>query len=165
MVDPKEFREIPLNTFEQTKCSPPEPDPSWRGIAIRGPRRVGFKRGVRVAEARAFAVIPICGLYRLDVLFPVGEDAIELFAEDRRTGRVYSGTVVETDSSPAEPHPGRPPLRKEDVEGMATGRYFNPNLADFVRLPAEPAIYDVHVEIRDTRSNVVMVEIIEGEIE
>ncbi len=164
MMEPKVFLEVPLNTFERTNCSPPEPDPSWRGVVIQAPRRVSFKRGVRVGETKAFAAIPICGLYVLDVPFPVVEDVVQLVAQDKKTGKIYSGPIVELDPSPEAPHPGRPPLRKEDVEGLATGRYFNPNLADFVKLPEAPAVYEVYAEVRGIRSNLVTIEIVEGEL-
>jgi hypothetical protein len=60
------------------------------------------------------------------------------------------------------PPPEGPPLRKEDVKGLASGGYFNPNLADFAGLPEEPGTYDVYAQVRDQRSNVVMIEILEG---
>jgi len=163
MMDPKLFLGVPLNTFERTQCTPPQPDISWRGVVIRAPLKVSFKRGIHIGRTKAFAAIPICGLYVLDVLWPLAEDVVLLVARDIRRGKIYSGAIVNIDPSPEKPPPERPPLRKEDVEGMATGRYFNPNLADFVKLPQEPGIYEVYAEVRGNRSNVVTIEIVEGE--
>jgi hypothetical protein len=42
-----------------------------------------------------------------------------------------------------------------------TIKYFNPNLADFVKLPHESAQYDVHIEYRDYKSNVVAITLVE----
>ena len=161
MMDPTHFLGVPLNTFERTQCTPPEPDPSWRGVVIQAPRRVSFKRGARIGESKAFAAIPICGLYVLAVSWPLEEDAILLVAKDIRTERSFSGPIVRLNPGPEAPHPGRPPLRKEDVARLASGRYFNPNLADFVKLPEEPGIYQVYAEVRGHRSNVVTIEIVE----
>lgn len=163
MMDPKLFLGVPLNTFERTQCTPPEPDLSWRGVVIQAPRKVSFKRGARIGETKSFAAIPICGLYVLAVSWPLEEDVILLVARDIRTEKIYSGPIVNLNPRPEAPHPGRPPLRKEDVEGMATGRHFNPNLADFVKLPEEPGIFQVYAEVRGNRSNVVTIEIVEGE--
>lgn len=162
MTDPQVFQEVQLNTFSRSRCSPPEPDPRWRGVAIQAPRRVSFQRGIRVGPSRAFAAIPICGVYMLDVPYPPVEDVIQLVAVDKRTGRKCGGPVVSVDASPEEPHPGRRPLREEDVKGLASGQYFNPNLADFAGLPEGPGIYDVYAEVRGNRSNVVTIEVVEG---
>lgn len=164
-MDPRVFLQVPLNTFNQTVCTPEQPgDPSWRGILIRTPTRVFFRRGKGVGETKAFAAIPVCGLAYLDVLFPVPlePEPILLVAKDRRTGKVYSGHIVEVKASPKEPQPPAPSLSQEDVKGLASGTYFNPNLADFVKIPEFPGEYDVHVEIRGIRSNVVRIEVVEG---
>ena len=162
-MDQKIFKNVTLNTFQPTTCSPPQPDPSWRGVVIQAPAKVGFKRGKPFAEG-AFARIPVCGVYRLNVPFPIVEDVIEIVAKDKKTGKVYSGIVSEVDDSPEELPPPAPPLTKEQVAGLASGRYFNPNLANFVELPHEPAVYEVHVKVRDARSNTVTIELVEGEV-
>jgi hypothetical protein len=164
MTDPFVFSEIPLNTFVRTKCSPPKPEEAWQGVVIRAPQKVAFKRGVRVGETGAFAAIPICGFSLLMVQFPLVEDVIQLVAMNKKTGKVYMGQVIDLDPSPLLPLPELPPVRKEDVERMASGGYFNPNLADFVDIPEAAGVYEVFVEIRGNRSNVVTIEIIEGEL-
>jgi hypothetical protein len=162
MTDPEVFQGVELNTFRPGRCSPPEPDPRWRGVAIQAPRRVWFQRGTRVGRTEAFAAIPICGVYMLDVPFPLAKDVIVLVAVEKRTGRQYAGPVQSANPNPTVPPPEGPPLRKEDVKGLASGGYFNPNLADFAGLPEEPGTYDVYAQVRDQRSNVVMIEILEG---
>lgn len=157
------FLNVPLNTNEPTPCSPSEPDINWRGIVINAPKQVTFKHGKKVGEYGAFAAIPICGYYLLNVPLVPWTKPKRLFAVDKDTGVIYSGDVVELDPSPQIPPPpeDEEPLTPEEVEGLATGGYFNPNLADFVRLSEKPAIYDVYVEFREFRSNVVTIEIIE----
>ena len=38
--------------------------------------------------------------------------------------------------------------------------YFNPNMADYVELPAVPASYAVHVENGRFKSNVVKIDVV-----
>jgi hypothetical protein len=160
-MDPKLFLEVPLNTNERNPCSPPPTDPSWRGIVIQAPSKVSFKRGAPVGETKAFAAIPVCGVYRVDVPFPPVKSNLMLFARDKKTNKIYSGPVIELDDSPFEPDPDSRPLSAEDVKGMSVSQYFNPNLADFVDLPEAPGVYEVHVMLREMRSNAVTIEIVE----
>jgi hypothetical protein len=118
---------------------------------------------VKVGEYGAFAAIPICGYYLLNVPAEPSDKPMRLVAVDRRTGTVYSGDIVELNPSPASPPPPSEPLTAEELEGLAAGGYFNPNLADYVRLPEKPAVYNVHVELREFRSNPVIIEIVEAE--
>ena len=162
-IDQKLFLEVPLNSNDRNPCSPPAPAPDWRGIVIQAPEKVTFKRDQTVDEYGAFAAIPVCGYCQLDVLTEPWPEPMRLFAVDRATGTVYSGDVVELDPSPEKPPPeDEEPLTPEEVEGLATGTYFNPNLADFVQLPQKPAIYNIYVEFREVRSNMVAVEIVEA---
>jgi len=89
---------------------------------------------------------------------------MRLVARDRVTGQIYTGDVVRLNAAPVEPLPAEydQPLTAEEVEGLASGEYFNPNLTDFVALPPGTATYEIHVEHMDHRSNVVTVEIIEA---
>ncbi|UCE58246.1 MAG: hypothetical protein JSU63_12475 [Phycisphaerales bacterium] len=160
-IDQKLFLDVPLNTDEPNPCSPPEPDPDWLGMVIQAPQQVTFKRGVTVGDNEAFAAIPICGYMLLEVL-SVPEDAeMLLVAVDRRSGKIYRGEVVELDPSPVIPPPPSPPLSDEELEGLASGGYFNPNLADFVPLPQEPGEYHVHVEFGKAKSNEVTIKVVE----
>jgi hypothetical protein len=162
MTDPKTFMEVELNSFVRNRCSPPDQGPKWRGVAIEAPKRVWFQRGTREGQTRAFAAIPICGFYMLDVPFPPVEIVIRLVAVEKKSGNTYAGAVHSVDPSPDAPHPGRRPLRQEDVKGMASGQYFNPNLADFAGIPEEPGVYEVCAEVNGQRSNLVTIEVLEG---
>jgi hypothetical protein len=162
-IDQKLFLKVPLNSNEPNPCSPQQPDPTWRGILIQAPKQVAFKRGEKVGKYDAFAAIPICGYYLLDVPAEPSDEPMRLVAVDRRTGTVYSGDIVRLSRSPVKPPPPSEPLTAEELEGLAAGGYFNPNLANYVHLPEEPSVYNVHVELREFRSNPVIIEIVEAE--
>jgi hypothetical protein len=82
-------------------------------------------------------------------------------AKDKNTGQVFSGPVVKLNPSPRVPPPIQaPPLNSRQLEGLASGGYFNHSLADYVELPQESAIYDVHVEFRGFESNIVTIELV-----
>ncbi|NJM12151.1 MAG: hypothetical protein HC889_09940 [Synechococcaceae cyanobacterium SM1_2_3] len=49
--------------------------------------------------------------------------------------------------------------RPATLKGIAIGSYFNPNLADYVKLPAVLASYAVHVEYGGFQSNAVKIEV------
>jgi hypothetical protein len=159
-MEPQEFLSVPLNVSQQHRCSPTQADPRWRGVLLRAPTRVRFKEGERVGGFGAFAAIPLCGFFRVDIRLDVPPEPFKLVAVDKRTGQVFSGAIVERDPSPEFPPPVDLPVTRRQVEGMAGGGYFNPNLADFVELPRASATYDVHVEFRGHRSNVVTIELI-----
>lgn len=161
-IDQKLFLKVPLNSNEPNPCSPQQPDPNWRGILIQAPKQVTFKGSEKVGEYGAFAAIPICGYYFLNVPTEPTDESMRLVAVDRRTGTAYSGDIIELNPSPEEPPPeDEEPLSTEEVKGLASGGYFNPNLADFVRLPEEPAVYNVLVEYRGFKSNVVTIALVE----
>lgn len=134
---------------------------NWRGIIIQAPKEVRFKRSVRVGLWGAFAAIPIRCYYELNVSTTPPEQRMRLVAVDKRTGKVYYGYIVKLDPHPIELFPDTEPLTDEEVKGLASGGYFNPNLADYVRLPEESTIYDVHMECKGFKSNVVTIEIVE----
>jgi len=158
------FENVPLNTYQESPCSPELPGPLWRGIIIRAPGKVLFKKGEVVPDETgwymAFMKIPVCGLYMLQP--PAEKDLgfLKIVAQDKKTGRAYSGDVYDKDPSPIVPQPDSEKSRKAGRNRPdAIGRYFNPNLAAFVSLPQEPAVYEVYVEFWGHRSNVVTVEL------
>lgn len=160
-IEPTLFADVVLNTNERYACSPAEPPPQWRGVVINAPSRVSFKAGETAGQYGAFAAIPICGFFFVDANFAGADQPMKLVAVDRQSGRSYSGAIVELDPSPEEPPPEDDGFTPQELAGVASGGYFNPNLADFVALPAKAAVYAVHVELRDYKSNVVVVEIAE----
>jgi hypothetical protein len=156
------FKNAPLNSNEKAPCSPPEPEPTWRGIVIRAPQEVTFKTGDRVDEYGAFAVIPICGFHLMDVPAEPVEEPMVVVAVEKETGAKLIGPIVELDISPEiPPKIDDEPPSPEALEGVASGGYFNRNLANFVDLPQIPATYDVHIEWRGFKSNVVTIKLVE----
>lgn len=161
-IDPKSFLDVPLNRKGRHACSPPKPGPDWLGVIIRAPRLVKFQRGEVVGNYGAFAAIPICGFYRVEVRWEENPDPLKLVVVDRRTGQALSGPIIELDPSPIVPPPKGTPIDPQKTKGQTSGSYFNPNLADYVALPHTSATYDVHVEFREYKSNVVTIELIES---
>jgi len=165
-IDQKLFLDVELNSKGPNPCSPEKPGAGWRGIIINAPEQVKFKRGEKVGEYGAFAAIPICGYYCVNVPSVPDEKPMRLIATNTKDGKTYTGQVTELDTSPDEPSPREGiSVSPEDVKGLAIGKYFNPNLADFVKLPEESAAYKVWVEFREQRSNVVTIEIVEKKSE
>lgn len=159
-IDERLFNNVPLNTREPNPCSPQDPGPKWRGILIQAPKRVVFGRGQQAGEA--FAAVPICGLYTLNLLNLTDGAPMRLIAVDRNTQKAYGGAVVDADPSPEEPPPDEEPLDPATLKGLATSSYFNLNLVSYVGLPARSAVYDVMVEYGGLQSNKVVIEIVAG---
>ncbi|MFN8660231.1 MAG: hypothetical protein U0105_28095 [Candidatus Obscuribacterales bacterium] len=85
-----------------------------------------------------------------------------LVAIDKATKKIYSGPMTKQDSRPIEPPPETDPVDPELLKGVASGGYFNPNLVDYVRIPARPAVYEVIVEYGGVQSNKVTIELVES---
>lgn len=160
MIDPSFFERVPLGSTAPNPCSPRPPGPNWRGILIQAPSQVRIRPGERIGARGAFAAIPICGYYLLDVLALAKGLPLTLVVTNRASGKVFTGAVVEDDPSPEEPPPPDTPTDPKLLVGVATGGYFNPNLLDHVRLAAEPVVYEVQAVWGDARSNVVTIEIV-----
>jgi hypothetical protein len=159
-MEPAEFAAVPLHTSEQHACSPEEPPLDWRGVTIRAPTRVSFKREERAGPDASFA-IPICGYLLLDAELHGSDSPMTLVAVESRSGRRYAGAMLEQDPSPEVPPPDDyEPLPDEAYADLASGGYFNANLSDYVTLPVESAEYRVHIELRNHRSNVVTIELV-----
>lgn len=162
-TDESIFSKVQLNVNSRNPCSPAKPSATWHGVLINAPRHVRFRPGDAVGETKAFAAIPICGLSNIHL----GDDnltdePLTLYAVDKKSGQVYSGAVYVLDPSPVAPLPSdvADKAHSEKLPGQYAGRYFNPNLADFVALPQKSATYDVHVQFRGLKSNTVSIELI-----
>jgi len=161
-IDDSMFQEVQLNANKQYPCSPSPPGGDWKGVVIRAPKMVTFKQGDAVGASGAFAAIPICGYSRVSASVEP-EKPMRIVAVNSSTGTVYSGEIVELDPSPEAPPPfDEEPLSEEEVAGIDVGMYFNPNLADFVKIPHESARYNVHIEFRQYKSNVVTIDVVEA---
>lgn len=161
--DDSRFSQVPLNVDEQNPCSPPEPSPTFHGVVINAPKQVRFRPGDKIGETGAFAAIPICGVYSIDMgSETTTSEPLTLYALEKGGGNVYSGEVVSLDPSPRMPLPPgvAEKLAPKKEPGLFVGGYFNPNLADFVRLPQRSGTYDVHVQLRGLKSNTVSIELI-----
>jgi hypothetical protein len=153
------FAQVPLNSRLQNNCSPAEPPLPWQGLLIQAPTQVGFRPGKQVDER--FAIIPICGYYRLEMTKLMGGAPLTLVAVNTADQSRYTGAVIDED--PGHPAPRRgapPPLTADDVNGVLSASYFNPNLARYVALPAVEAVYRVHAEYGGAVSNAVQIAVV-----
>lgn len=153
------FSQVPLNSRLQNNCSPAAPALPWTGLLVQAPTQVGFRPGKQVDDR--FAMIPICGYYRLAMEKLMGGPPLTLVAIDTVSQRRYAGIVMDEDPGhPAPRRGGPPPLTADDVKGVLSASYFNPNLARYVALPAVEAIYQVHAEYAGAVSNVVQIAVV-----
>ena len=157
------FKNVQVGSLEPNPCSPKEPDASFRGIRINAPKQVSFKKGESIGRLGAFALIPICGYYHLNVPSPPKYnnifEAMTLVAINTKTKMQYAKLMMEPDT--VLPPPKREPPPREEVANISVAGYFNPNLADYVILPQEPGIYDIHVELEEMKSNIVQIKLVE----
>lgn len=151
-----DFKDIELNSDMQNLCSPAvSADSDFVGVAINMPTKIEFNEA-EPAEDGSFAVIPICGFYRLSLLELSKDSVIQLFVMNVETEQVYRGELLEQDAGTEEPMPfDEPELLPQDLEGQQLSAYFNPNLTHYVSLPIEQARYKVLVQIGHVKSNVV----------
>lgn len=159
MANDEAFKHVPLNTNEQNACSPPEPEPSWRGIVIRAPSTGYFRRG---RTGIAFDPIPICGLYALDATSIAFGSALEVIVFDSASSDTLRGQLGEDDPNPSKPPPEAEPLDPKLLEGVVVQTFFNSDLARAVALPGRPGAYEVAVELGRFRSNRVRIELVEA---
>jgi hypothetical protein len=161
-IDQRQFSKVQFDSTEPNPCSPKDPGPDWRGILIQAPRQVMLMQDVKTGQQEAQAAIPICGYFMIDVTDTEKSPPMTLIAIDRLTKKVYSGAMVKEDPRPQEPAPETEPVDPELLKGLASGGYFNPNLVEYVRIPAHTAVYDVMVEYGGMQSNKVTIEIVEA---
>lgn len=157
-VDDKLFEQVPLNLNLPNPCSPAEPRLPWLGLVIQAPRQVGFRPG-RPVDGH-FARIPVCGFYRLELASLLDGKPLTLVAVSLKDQRRHSAAVLDEEPGSVEPHPDAVPLDPNSLKGMSTASYFNPNLARYVDLPAEEAVYEVHAEYGGKRSNSVRIAVV-----
>lgn len=157
--DQKMFLHVPLNTREQNPCSPLSPGPTWRGVLIRAPIHAKFKSGFTAGERHSFAAIPLCGYYLVDLERLRPGVPLRIVAVDQLTQERFEGDVIDKEENLEEPPPEIPAHSASNLEGIAVGSWFNPNLPDYVSLPAVAATYAVHVEYGSYRSNIVEIQV------
>jgi hypothetical protein len=145
----KVFFEVELNGTEPTACSPADPGPAWRGIVIRAPKQIPVDS----------AKFPLCGFYNVDMASLEDGRPLTVRAVDTASGKMYGGFIQDSDESPEDPPPARPPRDPSLLEGMAVGGYFNPNLYDYFEMPRIAATYEVQVQFGGLLSNAVIVQV------
>ncbi|MCC2954921.1 hypothetical protein LK542_04735 [Massilia sp. IC2-477] len=157
MADEKLFQQVPLDTNEQTPCSPEDPGFNWRGVVIRAPSTIILPK--RTAQL-ATVTIPICGLYLVDVAnkFRYPGPKILIFSDDS-SGQTYKGALVKRNIEPTIPPPPSQPINPSSK--AAFSEYFNVNAAAYLALPIQPARYRVSIEYAGYRSNEVMISVVE----
>ncbi len=166
MLSDKAFANAPVNQNEQTECSPAEEGPEWRGIKINAPQKVHLKLGPsQLGEAVLFGSTAICGYSMIDMLEARKAGNMQLEVVDTESGEEFTGTINfdAVDPDPPDPAPFADAPEdedEEDLEGMASGGFFNANLHSFVAIPAKPATYRVTVVQGKQRSNAVSIEVV-----
>lgn len=156
----KDFKAIELGGDTQTACSPTQSqDDDFVGVAINVPLEVTFTLTDDDENAR-LKYFPLCGYYQLDMAELIKDATINLYVLNVETEHVNKGAMIEQDAGTEAPLPfDLPPLSAEDVEGQLSAAFFNPNVADYVSIPAVEAEYKVVVKVGDTRSNVMDVSV------
>jgi hypothetical protein len=152
----EDFKTVELNSDTQNACSPDiSATPDLIGVVINVPNIVEFEVN-KPASDSAFAAIPVCGYYQLDMADLLESSAIHLFAKDIETEVIYRGVLVDEDAGTDAPLPfDEPELEAEDLRGQLLSVYFNPNLAKYIKLPKKSASYKVVVQIGKFKSNMV----------
>jgi hypothetical protein len=152
------FQHVPLDTNEQTVCSPADPGFDWRGVVIRAPSQITLPKKTSPSSE---LIIPICGQYLVNVRSALNYPGPKiLIVTDDISGETYRGALVKRDPYPTIPPPRTPPI--DPNSKSAFGDRFNVNIADYVTLPMQPARYRVKVEYAGHQSNEVVISVVEG---
>ncbi len=156
------WKNVPLNENKPCACSPTSPGVDWRGIVVNAPKKVHFKAGQVIDDFGAFAAVPLCVYYMLDVPSEPVHESYRITATDTGTGKVYRGDITTLDYGIEVPAPTElmPDTSRPDPTGSASGGYMNPNLTDFVPIPQTSATYEVYLSFRGFKSNKVTIQLI-----
>lgn len=156
------FAEIEPGDSTENKCTPKVGE-DFIGFRINAPTLVSYNPGEEDPFTGAFAKVMICGVYRFDaaLAFEVGgiEKSLTLVAIDTESHTPYSGQMVsghlEIPESPPRQYP------PEVLENLYYKRFLNINILDYLGLPEKPATYNVFVTLKEYKSNVVTIKLIE----
>ncbi len=158
-MDDHEFFSVELSGNSPNGCSPAPPPLPWKGLIIQAPTKTSFEAGEVADKHGAFAVIPVCGVYRVAVPKTPSHDPMVIVAVDIDSGKRYEGPIVLLDPSPIKTEPDGEPFDPKLLEGVSVTSFINANVANFVALPAVSARYEIWVEFRGMSSNKVVVEV------
>lgn len=157
MIENSLFQQVPLDTNEQTACSPEDPGINWRGVLIRAPSRI-------ILPDKNFdysaLVIPICGLYLVDVAQTFRNPGPKmLVVVDNTSGQTYRGALIKRVAEPTVPPPQSKRINPSTKASF--GGYFNVNVAAYVELPRQTARYRLKIEYAGYQSNEVDIAVVE----
>ncbi len=151
--NPESFSKVIINSREENVCSPKKPEITWRGILINVPVEIIVK------PLEDSVIIPLCGFYHLDLSKMHHAEALKFTVIQTEPKVTFVGLFLDEDPSPQAPNPDDEPVNPEDLKGMSTSTYFNPNLLQYVHFPAIPGDYKVYVEYAGSKSNIALFKI------
>lgn len=154
---PEEFKNVNLNSTEESACSPESPGPSWRGIIINLPKKIFYSSTLEKGSIR----MPLCGYSLNDYADMVNSEPMTAIIVNKSTDISQKAILLEEDPSPEVPDPYEEPINPGDMEGMAIGGYFNYDLQSYLPVELKPGTYDISVKYAGKVSNTATVEIIE----
>lgn len=154
------FENIEPDNHNENECTP-RIEEDFIGIRIVAQEVINYMPGQRNRITGAFGRAILCGIYRLDSVFLAQTNGFRktatLIAVDTKTHVPYSVNMVHDHPEIPNPNPSQIPLEK--FRSVVTG-YFNINMLDFLRLPEQPATYNVFVTFGQFKSNVVTVRLV-----
>ena len=156
-----EWDQIPLDSYDETSCSPIFPDFSEevQGILINAPQRVevGFGDDGIDPESR----IPLCIAMQFQMSFfsSAGDvfSHVSVVLVNRKTGQSYSANLAL--SRPTAPVSTNPAISPEMMAASTEQVFMNVNLVNYVQLPPVKTTYDVYATIAEEKSNSVAIEV------
>ncbi|HPH64157.1 MAG TPA: hypothetical protein PLF40_00355 [Kofleriaceae bacterium] len=147
------FAQVPLYSNEPTACTPAEPKWPWHGILIAAPSVVLIPAGNAALAAH------ICGRYTIETTRLLEGRPMTLHATNKATGASFQGDVFDEDPGIMARDPNEQPVDPASVANMSNGAALTRNLFQFVKLPREPATYEVYMSFGGYDSNRVVIEV------
>ncbi len=155
------FENIEPSNYSKNQCTP-RIEEDFIGIRLAAPEVVRYVPGKRDRITGAFGRAILCGIYRLELVLLAQTDGFDktatLIAIDTKTHVPYSAKMVH--DHPEIPNPNPPQFTPEMLTGIFETGYFNINMLDFLKLPEQPATYNVFVTFLQFKSNVLTVRFV-----
>lgn len=156
------FEEVEASSLLSYRCSPEITKRDFRGIVLNGPGEVYYEPGLPDPLSGSFAKIIVCGTYQFkyDTLGLNGNfvESIVLVAVDVKSNQTYSGTMAMPYNKTVVPDAVESMgLQHQDFKDDVITKYFNPNLAEVLKLPEHEADYFIYATLGPYKSNVVRV--------
>ena len=162
-LSPDLFDKVEPDDFNENECTP-KIDDEFIGIRINAPKEVYYNPGERNRFTGAFCKVIICGVYSFDASFINQlnnsiEESITLVAIDTKSHEPYVSGIV--NDNPKIPDPSLNDYSPEELEDLYYTGFFNINILDYLGLPEKPATYNVFVTLKEYKSNVVTIKLVE----